>query len=86
MDSSISAAQMVVEYNGVDDVGGNGGGEFVEKLSKVEILQRPEKSAKAISLEEPNFLTSDTRLAFTKISFSHTHNKEQTAIVKVFKN
>ena len=38
----------------------------VEELSKVKKPQRLEKSAKAISSEEPSFLTSDTRLAFTK--------------------
>ena len=35
----------------------------VEELSEVEKPQRLEKSAKAIGLEEPSFLTSDTRLA-----------------------
>ena len=35
----------------------------VKELSKVEKPQRLEKSAKAIGLKEPSFLTSDTRLA-----------------------
>ena len=38
----------------------------VEKSSKVEKSQKPEKFAKNIGLEEPSFLTSDIRLAFTK--------------------
>ena len=36
---------------------------------KVKNPQRPEKSVKVIGLEEPSFLTSDTRLAFTKDGF-----------------
>ena len=62
----------MVEYDGVDDVGGdggNGGGKLVEKSSKVKKPQRPEKS---IGSEEPSFLTSDTRLAFIKMGSSHT--------------
>ena len=76
MDSSTSAAQIVVEYDGVDDGGGEG--KSVEKSSKVEEPQRPEKSAKAIGSEEPSFLTSDTRLAFTKDGFQpyKTHDRE----------
>ena len=66
-DSSTSAAQIVVEYNGVDDSGG--GGKLVEKLSKVKKPQRPEKS---IGSEEPGFLTTDTRLAFTKMGPNRT--------------
>ena len=65
-DLSTSAAQSVVEYDGVDDGGGEG--KSVEKSSKVEEPQRPEKSAKAIGSEEPSFLTSDTRLAVAKMS------------------
>ena len=40
-DSSTSAAQIVVEYNGVD---AGGGGKSVEKSSKVEKPPRPQKS------------------------------------------
>ena len=47
----------------------------VEELSKVEKPQRPEKSAKVIGLEEPSFLTSNTRLAFIKMGFSCTKFK-----------
>ena len=39
----------------------------VKILSKVKKPQRLEKSAKAYSLEEPSFLTSDTRLAVMKM-------------------
>ena len=70
-DSSTSAAQIVVEYDGVDDSGG-GGGQSVEKSSKVEKPQRPEKYAKAIGSEEPSFLTSDNRLTLTKRGSSRT--------------
>ena len=61
-DSSTSAAQIVVEYHGVDD--GGGGDKLVKKSSKVKKPQRP---GKAIGLEEPSFLTSNTRLAVTKM-------------------
>ena len=44
----------------------------VKELSKVEKPQRPEKSAEAIGLEKPNFLGSDTKLAFIKIGSSYT--------------
>ena len=73
-DSSTSAAQIVFEYDKV----GSGSGKLIKKLSKVEKStkskkpQRPEKSTKAIGLEEPSFLTSDARLAFTKIGTSCT--------------
>ena len=46
-----------------------------EESSKVEKPQRPEKSARAIGSEEPSFLTSDTRLAFTKMGPSYTKFK-----------
>ena len=69
-DLSTSVAQIMFEYDGVDDDGGGGGDKLVEESSKVEKLQRPEKSAKAIGLEEPGFLTSNTRLAFTKMGSS----------------
>ena len=76
-DSSTSAAQIVAEYDGVD--GGGGGGKLIEKSSKsrkIGLVQktskRAEKSAKAIGSEEPSFLTSDTRLAFTKMGSSRT--------------
>ena len=39
----------------------------VKELSKVEKPQRPEKPVKGIGLEEPSFLTSDTRLAVMKM-------------------
>ena len=82
-DSSTSAAQIAVEYDGVD----GGGGKSVEKSSKKsEEPQRPEKSAKAIGSEEPRFLTSDIRLAFTKMGSSRTHNGKLPAIVETFKN
>ena len=83
-DSSTSVAQTAVEDNGVD----GGCGKSVEKSSKSrrvvkksEEPQRPEKSTKSIGSEEPSFLNSDTRLAFTK-----DDNGELLAIVKVFKN
>ena len=59
-DSSTSATQIVVEYDGVD--AGGGGGKPVEKSSKVK-----KKPQKAVGSEEPSFLTSDTSLAFTKM-------------------
>ena len=46
-------------------------------------LKRPEKSAKTIGSEEPSFLTSDTRLAFTKMY--ETHDGELLAIIEAFK-
>ena len=73
-DSSTSAAQIVFEYDEV----GSGGGKLIKKFSKVEkstkskTPQRPEKSAKTIGLEDLSFLTSDARLAFTKIGSSCT--------------
>ena len=74
-DSSTSATQIAVEDDGVD----GGGGKSVEKSSKSRRIvkkseepQRPEKFAKAIGLKEPNFLTSDTRLAFTKMGSRYT--------------
>ena len=51
----------MVEYDGVD-VGGGGG-----KLVKSRKTSKVWKIAKAIGLEEPSFLTSDTRLVFTKM-------------------
>ena len=39
----------------------------VGKLLKFEKPQRSKKSANVIGLEEPSFLTSDTRLTVTKI-------------------
>ena len=50
----------------------------VKRLSKVEKSQRPEKSAKTIGSEKPSFLTSDTRLAFTKMGFRHTNSRWRT--------
>ena len=68
MDSSTQAAQIVVKYDGLD--GSGGGGKSVKKSSKVEKPQKPEKS---IGLEEPSFLTFNTRLrSFTKMSSNHT--------------
>ena len=58
--------------------GGGRADEMVVDLSKSKNCQkskksqRPEKFAKAIGSEEPSFLTSDTRLAFTKIGSRHT--------------
>ena len=58
----------------------------VKKLSKVEKLQKLEKSAKVIGLEELSFLTSDSRLAFTKMGSSRTHNGGLLAIIEIFKD
>ena len=58
----------------------------VEESSEVEKPQKPEKSAKVIGLEEPSFLTSNIRLAFTKMGSSRTYNGELLAIVVAFKN
>ena len=44
----------------------------VKKLSKVKKPQKLDKSAKAIGLEGPSFLTSNTRLAFTKMGSRYT--------------
>ena len=83
-DSSTTATQIAVKYDGVD----GGAGKLVEKSSKSQRIvkeseepQRPEKSAKTIGSEEPSSLTSDTRLAFTKMGSSRTHNGELPAIV-----
>lgn len=51
-----------------------------KSCQKLKNLKRPEKSTNAISLEEPNFLTSDTKLALIKIY--ETHNGELLAIVE----
>ena len=64
-DSSTCAASIVVEHDGFDDDGGGIG----KSSSKVKKPQRPEKF---IGLEEPSFLTSDTRLAFTNMGSKHT--------------
>ena len=73
-DSSTSMAQIAIEYDGVDGVGGKS----VEKSSKSRRIikkskkpQRLEKSGKSIGLGESTFLTSNTRLPFTKIGSSH---------------
>ena len=76
-DSSASAAQIVVEFDGVD-TGGGGGGKSTKKLSKSRRIVKSWKTSKAwkvakvVGLEEPSFLTSDTRLAFTKMGSRHT--------------
>ena len=57
----------------------------VKESSKVEKSQGLEKSAKAINSEEPSFLTSDTKLAFIKISSSRTHNRKLLALLKSLK-
>ena len=74
-DSSTSMTHIAIEYDRVD----GGSGKLIKKLpknrkivKKSEEPQRPKKFAKAIGLEESSFLTSDTRLAFTKMGFSHT--------------
>ena len=54
----------------------------VEESSKVEKPQKLEKSAKAIGSEELSFLTSNTRLAFTKMRSSRTHDGELLALLK----
>ena len=82
MESSNSVTQIVVEHDGVDDDGGDVG----KSLSKVEKRQRPEKSAKVLGSEKPSFLTSNTRLAFTKMGSSYIHDGELPAIVETFKN
>ena len=46
-DSSISVAQIVVEYDGVDS-GGGGDGKLVEKLLKIEKLSKSLKSLKGL--------------------------------------
>ena len=46
-------------------------------VKKSEKPQRPEKFAKVIGSEESSFLTSDTRLAFTKMGSRYT---ELTAV------
>ena len=74
---STSATQVAIQYDEVD----GGGGKLVKNLSK-----RSEKSAKAFDLEESNCLTSDTRLAFTKMGSSHTYNRKLLTIVETFKN
>ena len=51
-------------------------------VKKPEEPQRPEKSAKTIGSEEPSFLASDTRLAFTMMSSSRTHDGELLALLK----
>ena len=56
-----------------------------KNYQKSKNLKRLEKSAKAIGSEEPSFWTSDTRLAFTKISSSHTHDGGLLVIVEAFK-
>ena len=79
-DSLFSGAQIIAEYDGLD--AGGGGGKSVKKFSKAESFQRPEKSAKTIGLEEPSFLTSDTRLVLSKMESSRTHNGELLALLK----
>ena len=83
IDSLTIMTQIIMKYKEVDDDGG--GGKLVEKLLKVEKLQRFEKST---GLEELSFLTLNTRLVFTKDGFQlyKTHNKELLAIIEVFKN
>ena len=58
----------------------------VKESSKVKKPQKPDKSAKVIGSEEPSFLTSDIRLAFTKMGSNRTHDGGLRAIVEVFKN
>ena len=58
----------------------------VEKLAKVKKPQKPDKSAKVIGLGESSFLIFDTRLAFTKMSSSHTYDRGLLALVEIFKN
>ena len=68
-DSSTSATQIVVAYDGV------GGGKSIKKSSRVKKSaksKKPQKFAKTIDSEEPSFLTSKTRLAFTKMGSSRT--------------
>ena len=63
-DSSTRATPIVAEHDGVDD----GGGGVGKSSSKVKKPQRPKKSVRTIGLEEPSFLTSDTKLAIAKTS------------------
>ena len=70
-DSSTSAIQITFEYDGVDGSGGN----LVKKSSKSQRIvksQRTSRPEKSIGSEEPSLLTSNTRLAFTKIGSRHT--------------
>ena len=71
-DPSTSASQTAVGYDGVD----GGGGKSVKKSTKrrkiVKESEEPQRSKKSIGSEEPSFLTSDTRLAFTKMGSRHT--------------
>ena len=60
----------MIEYDRIDDDGGGSGGKSVEELLKAEKLQKPEKFAKTIGLEELSVLISDTRLVVAKISTS----------------
>ena len=76
--SGLSALKAFKAEN--DEVIGGGGraDEMVVDSSKSKNCQksrkpqRPENFAKAIGLEEPSFLTFDTRLAFTKMGSGHT--------------
>ena len=73
----------MVGYDGIDDGGSDGGSKFVKKLSKV---KKPQRTEKSISLENPSFMTSDIRLAFTKMGFSRIHDRKLLTIVEIFKN
>ena len=81
--SPTSANQIVVKYDRFDDSGSDDSGKFTKKLSKVKKFQKCKKSAKAIGSEEPSFLTSNIRLAFTKMY--KTHDRELLANVGAFK-
>ena len=50
----------------------------LSKLSKSRRIVKSQKTSKTISLEEPSFLTSDTRLAFTKMGSRHTNSRWRT--------
>lgn len=57
---------IMIEYNKVD--AGSGVDNLSSKVLKRQML---EKSARAISLEEPSFPNFDTRFFFIKIDSSH---------------
>ena len=58
-----------------------------QRIVKSRKTSRALKVAKVILSEEPNFLTSNTRLAVALIeTWEETHNGELLAIVKALKN
>lgn len=68
IDLSSSATQVLIEFNEIDIVGGDGGGNLVKKLLKV---KKPQRARKSYQFGEIKFLTYNTRLAFTKLGFNY---------------